>query len=75
MAVFTTNNLYPGTIDTAMPGFLTTDGKVDVYFDFSPYNDPSEVKQNYIQVSVRYQNNNLSALKQLDYPSGIILKG
>lgn len=75
MAVFTSHNLYPGTIDTAMPGFLTTDEKVDVYFDFSPYNDPSEVKQNYVQVSVRYQNNNLSALKQSDYPSGIILKG
>ena len=74
MAVFTTHNLYPGTIDTAMPGFLAEDEKVDIYFDFSPYNDPDDVKQGYVQVSVRYQNNNLNALKQSEYPSGIILK-
>ena len=61
MAVFTTHNLYPGTIDTAMPGFLAEDEKVDIYFDFSPYNDPDDVKQGYVQVSVRYQNNNLNA--------------
>lgn len=74
MAVFTTHSLYPGTIDTAMPGFIV-DGdnpQTKVYFDFSQYNQPTDIKQNYIQVSLRYQNNNLNAL---DDASGIVLKG
>ena len=75
MAVFTTNNLYPGTIDTAMPGFDIDDGEVKVYFDFSPYNDPtadpSTIKQDYIQVTLRYQDTNLNALAD---SSEIVLK-
>ena len=78
MAIFTTNNLFPGTIDTSMPGFLVDDDEVKVYFDISPYNDISDIKENYdedtkgyIQVSLRYQNNNLNALNE---PSGIVLK-
>lgn len=75
MAVFTTNNLYPGTIDTAMPGFDIDDGGVKVYFDFSPYNDPTAspatIKQDYIQVTLRYQDTNLNALAD---PSEIVLK-
>lgn len=78
MAIFTTNNLFPGTIDTSMPGFLVDDDEVKVYFDISPYNDISDIKENYdkdnkgyIQVSLRYQNNNLNALNE---SSGIVLK-
>jgi len=79
MAIFTTNNLFPGTIDTSMPGFLVDSDEVKVYFDISPYNDISDIKENYgtddekgyIQVSLRYQNNNLNALNE---PSGIVLK-
>lgn len=75
MAVFTKHSLYPGTIETAMPAFVVDDGEVKVYFDFSPYNnptaEPATIKQDYIQVSLRYQNSNLNAL--LD-PSGIVLK-
>lgn len=72
MAVFTTHNLYPGTIDTAMPGFDVNDEQIKVYFDFSKYNDINNIKQNYIQVTLRYQNNNLNALTDI---SEIILKG
>lgn len=71
MAVFTANNLYPGTIDTAMPGFLISSGSVKVYFDISPYNDINDIKEGYIQVSLRYQSNNYNALTD---PSGIVLK-
>ena len=72
MAVFTQNNLYPGTIDTAMPGFEVTDGQVKVYFTFSKYTDITKVKANYLQVTLRYQNNNLNALNDA---SEIVLKG
>ena len=71
MAVFTANNLYPGTIDTAMPGFNVEDGQVKIYFNFSQYNDITKIKQNYIQVTLKYQNNNLNALNDA---SEIILK-
>lgn len=72
MAVFTQNNLYPGTIDTAMPGFDVSDRQVKVYFTFSKYTDITKVKVNYIQVTLRYQNNNLNALNDA---SEIVLKG
>lgn len=73
MAVFTTHNLYPGTIDTAMPGFDIDDGEIKVYFDFSPYNSVStdKIKQDYIQVTLRYQDTNSNALNDL---SEIVLK-
>ena len=71
MAVFTANNLYPGTIDTAMPGFNVEDGQVKIYFNFSQYNDITKIKQNYIQITLKYQNNNLNALNDA---SEIILK-
>lgn len=62
MAVFTTNNIFPGIIDTAMPGFDINDGQVKVYVELSKYNKFTDIKANCVQVTLKHQNNNLNAL-------------
>ena len=70
MAVFTDNNLYPGRIDTAMPGF--TGNSVRVYLDITEHNSINDIKAGaYLQVSLRYQTSNENALSD---PSGIVFK-
>lgn len=63
------NNLFPPIIETAMPAFIYSQG-VDVYFSLSLYNDFGDISSN-AQVTVRNQKNNLSALKDSVYPTGI----
>lgn len=53
-------NLYPPVINTYMPAFINT-GNCKVYFSLSSYNNFSDIK--YAQVSIVYQNSNLSALR------------
>ncbi len=54
-------NLYPPVVSTYMPAFLNTED-CKLYFSLSPYNNFSDIK--YAQVSIVYQNSNLSALKK-----------
>lgn len=63
------NNLFPPIIETAMPAFVYTQG-VDVYFSLSLYNNFGDIANN-AQVTVRNQKDNLSALKEDVYPTGI----
>ena len=61
MAVFTTNNIFPGIIDTAMPGFDINDRQVKVYIELSKYNKFTDIKADCVQVTLKHQNNNLNA--------------
>ena len=54
-------NLYPPVINTYMPAFINT-GNCKVYFSLSPYNNFQDIK--YAQISISYQNSNLSALRK-----------
>lgn len=63
------NNLFPPIIQTAMPAFIY-DGDVRVYFAISSYNSYNSIRHN-AQVTVRNQYDNLSALDETKYPTGI----
>lgn len=69
------NNLYPPIINTYMPSFLIDenllDNKCRVYFSLSSYNNITDIKN--AQVTVTYQNNNQSALKEETYPCDIMV--
>ena len=60
-------NLYPPVVNTYMPAFIN-EGACRVYFSLSPYNDIGDIK--YAQVSITYQQSNLSALNK-DYKNDI----
>lgn len=62
------SNLYPPIVETYMPAFLRTQS-CQVYFSLSPYNNFEDIK--YAQVSIVYQNSNLSALSSVYYPNEI----
>ena len=61
-------NLYPPIIDTYMPAFLYNES-CKIYFSLSPYNNFKDIK--YAQVSLTYQNSNLTALNPKYYPNEI----
>ena len=63
------NNLYPPIVDTYMPAFLKDTSPARIYFSLSAFNVESDIKN--IQVSVRNQNTNLTALDTTIYPSEI----
>ena len=63
------NSLFPPIVETAMPAFIYSQG-VDVYFSLSLYNNFNDIANN-AQVTVRNQKDNLSALKEDVYPTGI----
>ena len=60
-------NLYPPVVDTYMPAFTVTEN-CRIYFSLSPYNNIADIK--YAQVSIVYQQSNLSALSK-DYKNDI----
>lgn len=61
-------NLYPPIVDTYMPAFLYTES-CKIYFSLSPYNSFNDIK--YAQVTLTYQNSNLTALNSKHYPNEI----
>lgn len=61
-------NLYPPIVDTYMPAFLYTES-CKIYFSLSPYNSFNDIK--YAQVTLTYQNSNLTALNFKHYPNEI----
>ena len=70
------STLYPPIVDTYMPAFLINSGDIEkdtcrIYFSISPYNSLEDIEN--VQVSIRYQNTNTSALNKTDYPSEIML--
>lgn len=68
-----TNNLYPPIMQTYMPAFIKTNG-CRIYFALSDFNTIDEIKSNYgVQVSIKYQDSNLSALDLFKYPAEIKL--
>lgn len=78
----TTNNVFPGVIDTAMPAFISNETSTDscrVYFGLSKYNSYYDEDENtgnvkggsYLQVSVRDQNTNTNLVSDI---SGIVMK-
>ena len=68
MADVLTSNLYPPIMDTFMPSF--TGNQCNVYFELSDFNTIENINTNLVQVSVRYQESNITALNS---PNGIIL--
>ena len=62
------SNLYPPIVSTYMPAFIRTE-KCKIYFWLSSMNLISDIKN--VQMVVRYQNNNLSALDENIYYSEI----
>jgi len=59
MAETEVKNLYPPILDTFMPSFIESNCRI--YFDFSEYNNLSEVK-NKVQVTVRNLRSNINSL-------------
>ena len=72
MASSLVNDLFPPIIDTYMPAFVK-DQDCRVYFSLSSFNSQSQIQSDCVQVTVRYQNNNKSALSTSLYPSQIKL--
>ena len=73
-----TTNLYPPIVDTWMPAFLIDSedpekNKCKIYFSLSLFNIPDEIDENRVQVTIRNQSTNLSALNLDKYPSEIML--
>jgi hypothetical protein len=62
--------LFPPVTQTFAPAFVRT-APCKLYFSLPVYNSSEEIK--YVQVSVKYQNNNLSALNTSSYPTGIMV--
>lgn len=69
------NNLYPPTISTYAPAFLIDSGTekdiCKIYFSISAYNSYNEIEN--AQVTISYQNTNLSALDEIKYPCGVMI--
>lgn len=66
------SNLYPPIIDTFMPAFIADDG-CKIYFSISNYNNIEQINQKPVQVTIRNQKTNLSALNSSSYPSEVML--
>jgi hypothetical protein len=62
--------LFPPVTQTFIPAFIRT-APCRVYFSLPVYNSSEEIK--YVQVSVKYQTNNMSALNATNYPTGIMV--
>ena len=72
-----TTNLYPPIVDTVMPAFLVgsespEENTCRVYFSLSLFNAITEIEN--VQVTVRNQVTNKSALNATKYPSEVMLK-
>lgn len=73
----TLTNLYPPIVDTYMPAFIVDSDDSSknicrVYFSLSLFNNVSEIKN--VQVAVRNQLTNTSALNSNRYPSEVMLQ-
>lgn len=66
------NSLYPPIMPTYQAAFIYTNA-CRVYFSLSPYNSYESISKN-AQITVSYQNTNISALDSKKYPTGIMLK-
>lgn len=66
------NSLYPPIMPTYQAAFIYTNA-CRVYFSLSPYNSYESISKN-VQITVSYQNTNISALDSKKYPTGIMLK-
>ena len=69
-------NLYPPIVNTYIPAFLVDSTDEDknicrIYFSLSSYNILEDIKN--VQVTVRNQYTNLSALDKSKYPSEVML--
>lgn len=69
-------NLYPPIVNTYIPAFLVDSADEDknicrIYFSLSSYNILEDIKN--VQVTVRNQYTNLSALDKSKYPSEVML--
>ena len=69
------NNLYPPLINTYAPAFLLDSGTekdiCKIYFSISAYNSFNEIRN--AQITLSYQNTNLSALDESKYPCEIMI--
>lgn len=69
------NNLYPPLINTYAPAFLIDSGTekdiCKIYFSISAYNSFNEIRN--AQITLSYQNTNLSALDESKYPCDIMI--
>jgi hypothetical protein len=72
MAITSVSTIYPPIMDTYMPAFNRELG-CKVYFTLSSLTDIDDINE-YIQVTVKYQYNNQSALNKSDYPLEIAFK-
>ena len=71
-----TTNLYPPIVETYMPAFLVGSEDTEknicrIYFSLSMFNSLNQIKN--VQVSLRNQSTNLSALNPKLYPSEIMI--
>ena len=71
-----TTNLYPPIVETYMPAFLVGSEETEknicrIYFSLSMFNSLNQIKN--VQVSLRNQSTNLSALNPELYPSEIMI--
>lgn len=71
-----TTNLYPPIVETYMPAFLVGSENAEknicrIYFSLSMFNSLNQIKN--VQVSLRNQSTNLSALNPKLYPSEIMI--
>ena len=71
-----TTNLYPPIVETYMPAFLVGSEDTEknicrIYFSLSMFNNLNQIKN--VQVSLRNQSTNLSALNPKLYPSEIMI--
>ena len=60
MATIAEQFLYPPLLDTYMPAFLK-DETCRIYFSITPFNNINDI--NHVQLTLRYVNNNMNALK------------
>lgn len=66
------NSLYPPIMPTYQAAFIYTNA-CRIYFSLSPYNSYESILKD-AQITVSYQNTNISALDSEKYPTGIMLK-
>ena len=64
------STLFPPSIQSVQPTFDVDQGIAKVYFSLSSFNSISDIKQ--VQISIRYQTNNLNALITSIWPQKIM---
>lgn len=65
------NNLYPPIFkETYMPAFVRT-SSCRIYFSLSSYNSREDIRN--VQVVICNQNNNISVLKEENFPTGVMI--